>query len=499
MSRSKSNARTEAPLKILFVASEMTPLIKTGGLGDVAGGLPMALAALGAEVRVLLPAYQDLLAQMPDWAPEPRFSPPPGFADCRLLTLPAENLGVPVWALESPGFSDRSGNPYLDAAGRDWPDNAQRFNRLCRVAAHLAGGRAGLPWTPDVVHANDWQTGLVPVWMLLERIDRPTLFTVHNLHYRGDFAPEVLADLGLPGWLNHPDALEFYGRIAFMKGGLVFADALSTVSPTYAREIQTPVLGEGLDGLLRHRQQVLHGVLNGIDTALWNPATDPHLPAHYDAHDLSGKAQIKRALQAEMGLAVRDDLPLLGCIARLVPQKGIDLILDILSELIHLPVQLVFLGSGIPELEDRLRYACASAPGSVAGRIGFDEGLAHRIEAGSDLFLMPSRFEPCGLNQLYSLRYGTPPLVHHSGGLADSIVDTHEASLADGTATGFVFSPPTPWALLDAVRRALHCYRQPEQWTKVVRTAMAQDFSWNHSARSYLRIYQGLQRPIAAN
>ena len=494
---SRAKAKAKAPPKILFVASEMAPLIKTGGLGDVAGGLPAALTALGADIRVLLPAYRGLLDHARDWSAAPGFSPPGGLSECRLLASPTKCFGVPIWALESPGFSDRPGNPYLDSSGRDWTDNAARFNRLCRVAAHIAGGRAGLSWTPDVVHANDWQTGLVPVWMFLERIDRPTLFTIHNLHYRGDFAPEILHELGLPDWLYHPGALEFYGRIALIKGGLVFADALSTVSPTYAHEIQTPEFGEGLDGLLRHRQQVLHGVLNGIDTTLWDPATDPHLPAHYDTHDLNGKAQIKRALQAEMGLPVRDDLPLLGFIARLVPQKGIDLILDVLSELVRLPVQLVFLGAGMSELEERLRQACVSAPGHVAGRIGFDEGLAHRIEAGSDLFLMPSRFEPCGLNQLYSLRYGTPPIVHRSGGLADSIVDTHESSLMEGTATGFVFSPPTPWALLDAIRRALHCYHQPAQWAKVVHTAMAQNYSWTRSAHDYLRIYREL-KPASA-
>ncbi len=499
MSGAKRPVRAVRALKVLFVASEMAPLIKTGGLADVAGGLPAALAALGVDVRVLIPAYHDLASPRKSWKPESRFSPPPGMADCQLHIVPAKVLGVPVWLLDSPGFSDRPGNPYLDEGGRDWPDNAQRFNRLCRVAARLAAGRAGLSWKPDLVHANDWQTGLIPVWMLLERVAQPVLFTIHNLQYRGDFPPGILNELGLPFWLHHADALEFYGQTSLIKGGLVFADALSTVSPTYAEEIQTPALGEGLDGLLRHRRAVLHGVLNGIDTALWDPVGDPHLPAHYDADDLTGKAAIKRALQAEMGLTVQADIPLLGFIARLVPQKGIDLILDILPELVRLPVQLAFLGSGMPELEARLQQACAQLPGYVACRIGFDERLAHRIEAGCDLFLMPSRFEPCGLNQLYSLRYGTPPIVHRCGGLADSVIDTTPATLAAGTATGFQFAPATASSLLDTVRRALNYYKQKDQWHKLVHAAMAQDFSWTNSARLYHTIYQQLLRRGSSN
>ncbi|HMM44463.1 MAG TPA: glycogen synthase GlgA [Candidatus Macondimonas sp.] len=493
MSSAKRSPRLRAPQKLLFVASEMTPLIKTGGLADVAGGLPAALARLGMDVRVLLPAYRDLALAPEDCSIEADFIPPPGMTDARLRAIPEDRCGVGIWLLESPGFSDRPGNPYLDAHGRDWPDNAQRFNRLCRVAARIAAGRAGLAWRPDLVHANDWQTGLTPVWMLLERVERPVLFTIHNLQYRGDFDAGVLPELGLPFWLHHPDALEFHGRIALIKGGLVFADAISTVSPTYAQEIQTPDLGEGLDGLLRHRKAVLHGVLNGIDTAVWDPAVDTHLPAHYTADRLAAKAEVKRALQAEMGLESRDDVPVLGCIARLVPQKGIDLILDILPELMVLPVQLVFLGSGTADMEHRLRQACASVAGQAACRIGFDEGLAHRIEAGADLFLMPSRFEPCGLNQLYSLRYGTPPIVHRCGGLVDSVVDTDDASLANGTATGFQFAPATPMALLDAVRRALKCYNDKTTWHKIVQAAMAQDFSWAHSARRYREIYSQMR------
>jgi starch synthase len=496
MSRTRRSTPGAAPLKVLFVASEMAPLIKTGGLADVAGGLPKALVQQGLDVRVLLPGYADLAVRRQEFDLEAGFVPPADMADAQLRHLPADCAGVPVWLLESPGFSDRPGNPYLDPHGRDWADNAHRFNRLCRVAAQLAGGRAGLAWRPDIVHANDWQTGLTPVWMMLERVDRPVLFTIHNLQYRGDFESGLLPELKLPFWLHHPDALEFHGRIALIKGGLVFADAISTVSPTYAREIQTPDLGEGLDGLLRHRKAVLHGVLNGIDTAAWDPATDGHLPVHYTADRWAAKAEIKRALQAEVGLAPRDDVPVLGFIARLIPQKGIDLILDILPELMALPVQLVFLGSGMPDMEHRLRQACASAAGQAACRIGFDEGLAHRIEAGADLFLMPSRFEPCGLNQLYSLRYGTPPIVHHCGGLADSVVDTDASSLATGTANGFQFAPATSMALLDAVRRALKCYNDKDTWHKIVQAAMAQDFSWAHSAGRYQTIYAQLRAPL---
>ena len=343
------------------------------------------------------------------------------------LQAPRAESGLRVWFAALDSISDRSGNPYHDAHHRDWDDNWYRFGQFSRLAAALAGGRCGVRWQADVMHCNDWQTGLVPVYGMLMRVPAASVFTIHNLQYRGLFGPECMATLGLPAWLWHPDALEFHGQLALIKGGLGFADALTTVSPTYAEEIRTPWFGHGLEGLLHARRARLTGILNGIDDACWNPATDPHLPATYGHDDMAGKAQCKHALQQEVGLHSRATAPLLGVVSRLVEQKGIDLVLAILDALIERGVQLVVLGRGEPHLEQALQRVAARYPGEVAVRLDFDEGLAHRIEAGADAFVMPSRFEPCGLNQLYSQRYGTPPIVHRSGGLADSVVEIEVA------------------------------------------------------------------------
>ncbi|MES1953322.1 glycogen synthase GlgA [Salinisphaera hydrothermalis] len=473
--------------RILFVASEAVPWIKTGGLADVAGSLPRALAAAGHDVRLLIPAYGDVLAQYAELTAVPGFRPP--FAGIRLLTTRPDSSGLRSWFVDLPGVGDRRGNPYHDEHINDWPDNAHRFGVFARAAAALAGGRAGLDWQADILHCNDWQTGLVPVHAMLERVPATTIFTIHNLQYRGLFAAETRARLDLPAWLWHPDALEFHGQLSFIKGGLAFADALTTVSPTYAREICTPHAGHGLDGLLRARGECLSGVLNGLDPDVWNPADDPHLPACFDAEDLRGKRRCKKALQHELGLAQRAEAPLCGVISRLVAQKGIDLILAGLPRLLERGGQLALLGRGDPAIEARLRAIAAEHPAAVAVRLEFDEGLAHRIEAGADLFLMPSRFEPCGLNQMYSQRYGTPPLVHRCGGLADSVVDTDTDTLEDQRATGFVFEPATEGAFIEALERALAYFAQPDVWRRIQRAGMARDFSWRASASRYLEIY----------
>ena len=441
-------------MRVLFVTPECAPLTKTGGLGDVSAALPAALRALGHEVRVLIPGYGEVLARRPD--PEAFF------------------------VLDRPELYRREGGPYQDAAGENWPDNPQRFGALCRAAASLAAS-----WKAEVIHCNDWPTALVPLLT-----DIPTVMTVHNLAFQGNFDASWVDRLELPREVFTVEGAEFHGQLSFLKAGLAYADAITTVSPTYAREILTPELGCGMDGLLRHRAGVLTGILNGIDTQLWDPARDAFLASPYGSSSLEKKQLNKAALQKRMGLQARDDVPLLGLVSRLTHQKGIDLVLDALEELVALPAQLAVLGSGEREYEAQLLEATKQFPGKAAARIGFDEPLAHQIEAGADLFLMPSRFEPCGLNQMYSQRYGTPPVARATGGLADTI--------ADGV-TGFLFERAEAPALLAAVRRAVALWRNQPRRLAMQRAGMARDFGWARSARRYAELYARLavDRPAA--
>ena len=484
---------------ILFVSSEVHSFIKTGGLADVSASLPHALAELGRDVRILLPAYADVLAQTGPLDEEAAWSDPVSGVPTRLLRAQLPDSPVPVWLLDAPGFSDRPGNPYLAADGSGHADNAERFDRLARAATAIAGGFAGLDWQPEVVHCNDWQTGLIPVHLLRNRIPAASVFTIHNLRYQGIFAGHTYANLRLPGWLWHSDGLEFYEHLSFIKGGLGFADQLTTVSPTYAQEIQTPGQGWELEGLLQARSHDLHGILNGIDTRAWDPQADPHLPAGFHADDLSGKTACKHALQEEMGLEPDPGRPILAVISRLAEQKGIDLMLAAMERLLpRHGVQLALLGSGEHHYEATLGRLAELYPGRVGLRFGFDEGLAHRIEAGSDMFLMPSRFEPCGLNQFYSLRYGTVPVVRAVGGLADSVVDATPDNLASGRATGILFDDASGGALAGAVERGLALYDDPDTWHQLRATGMRQDFSWHRSAERYLDVYQAAvnSRPL---
>ncbi|HYW02334.1 MAG TPA: glycogen synthase GlgA [Gammaproteobacteria bacterium] len=476
-------------MRILFVTSEAEPLMKTGGLADVSAHLPAALAGLGHDVRILMPAYADTLDRAPAARPVPRYRPPVDLPETALQRCRMPGSGVPVHLLDGPGFADRRGNPYHDAEGTDYPDNAARFNALSRVAAAIADDAAGLRWRPHVVHCNDWQTGLTPVWMMLHRVPAAILFTVHNLQYQGLFPSETLAALGLPAWLWHYRALEFRGLFSFIKGGLVFAERLSTVSPGYAREIRTAAHGEGLQGLLDDRGEALTGILNGIDTETWNPQTDPCLARTYGPDHLDDKRANRQALQQETGLDSAADCALAGMVTRLVPQKGIDLLVAALPRLMEQPLQLVLLGSGMPALERDLRAVAARYPGRIALRLGYDDGLAHRIEAGADMFLMPSRFEPCGLNQMYSLRYGTVPVVRRTGGLADSVTDATPEALREDRATGIVFDEPSPEALVEAVARAIGLYRNRDLWHRIMRAGMEKDFSWTRSAAAYADLY----------
>jgi starch synthase len=477
--------------RILFVTSEAHPLVKTGGLGDVAGALPAALKALRCDVRLMMPAYEAALARLEQVSEIAIVEPGAGLPPVRLLESLLPGTSVPIWLVDSPQYFRRGGGPYGPNGSGDWPDNAERFAVLCRTAVAVARATAGLSWQPDVVHCNDWQSGLVPALLSLETPRPATVFTVHNLSYQGLFSWETFRALGLPDELWSMHGLEFFGQLSFIKGGLAYADMLSTVSPQYAREITTPEFGYGLENLLKHRSDRLVGILNGADYRQWNPARDPYLPRRYNAYSLPDKRINKTSLQTEMGLQVDPAAPLLGMIGRLVEQKGFDLLLDALPELLATEdLQLAVLGSGSPHLEDRLRQTAAAWPGRVAAHLGYSEELAHRIEGSVDLFVMPSRFEPCGLNQIYSLRYGTPPVVHRTGGLANTVVDASPDALKAGVATGFVFDEPTPAALAGAIHRALACYRQPRLWKSLQFRGMQQDFSWRRSAQQYLDLYR---------
>ncbi len=477
-------------MRLLFGTSEAHPLIKTGGLADVSGSLPPALHRAGVAVRLVLPGYPQVLEALPGLVEVGRLRLTPG-GEARILagTLPGSDC--PLWVLDLPRLFARGGGPYVDHHGWDWEDNGERFGVFSRALAELALDRAGLGWRADVLHCNDWQTGLAAAWVHGAEERPRTVFTIHNLAYQGIFPRSTFDFLGLPGWMWEMGGLEFHGNCAFIKGGLAFADRLTTVSPSYAREICDPVAGRGLDGLLRHRSADLCGIVNGIDDALWNPAADPALPACYSAADLSGKAVCKAGLRGLFGLPERPGL-LLGMVSRLVEQKGIGLFLGALEALCARDVQIVLQGSGEQHLVDALEAARARWPDRLALHIGYSEARAHLVEAGADAFLMPSLYEPCGLNQLYSLRYGTPPIVRATGGLADTVVDAGPAQRAAGTANGFTFFDPSPAALLSAVDRALGLFAQPEEWRKLQRAGMGLDLSWRRSAERYLALYEEL-------
>ena len=477
-------------LRIAYTASEYAPLVKTGGLADVAGALPPALRQLGMDVRVVLPAFPAVRAGV-ERIGKVATVPPLGripAADLVEVRLPG---GIPGWIVENPALYDRIGGPYQAPSGAEWTDNPLRFGLLSHAAAWLAGASKRVGWAPDVLHANDWQTGLAPAYGALGVTKRiPSVFTLHNLAFQGVYDRQWATDLGLPPASFGMYGVEYHGRFSFLKAALFYADALTTVSPTYAREIQSEPAGMGLQGLLADRRGALTGILNGIDTQAWDPATDHFLVCGYDATRLENKAANKRALQLELGLEPDEAGFLLGVVARISEQKGIDLIVEVGPSIAALPGQLVVLGTGDPALEQRLRELHAAYPGQIAVAIGFDEGLAHRIEAGADAFVMPSRFEPCGLNQMYSQRYGTPPIVHATGGLSDSVVDTDGTTIAAATATGFTHGDATAAALAGAIRRALSAYRDGRLWRELQRNAMARDFGWSAPARAYAEVYK---------
>ena len=475
--------------KILFATSEVYPLIKTGGLADVAASLPRALLKLGQDVKILLPAYASVLEKAKSIGIKEvaQFEIEGYSISLKQTRLPGTK--VIVWLVDIPEFFEREGNPYCGPDGNDWFDNHKRFYVFARVAELIALDQVGLNWQPIIVHCNDWQTGLIPALLSLHPNHPATVFTIHNLAYRGLFSYQAFAELNLPAVFWHHERLEFYGQMSFIKGGLAFADFITTVSPSYANEIQSPEFGNGLDGLIRYRKDAIAGILNGIDTDEWNPGTDPNLTCNYNRRTLGNKTKNKLALQEELGLTVNSEIPLLGFVGRLVDQKGVDLILEQMNQLLTLNCQLVVLGSGFPHYEKALKNIAEQHPEKVSVTLGYNESFAHRIEASSDIFLMPSIFEPCGLNQLYSLRYGTLPVVRAVGGLRDTVFEqTLESKLE--LANGFVFHGAAAGELFSAIQRAILLFQQKDQWKQLQLNAMSKDFSWDASAKEYLAIYE---------
>jgi len=467
--------------------------MKTGGLGEVAETLPAALRAAGVDARILVPAYPGVRAALRAAHAIAEAARPGGAFPPTQVLAGATAAGVPVFAVDCPALYARSGDPYCDALGRDWPDNHLRFGLLAKIAARIALGLPGLEWAPQLVHCNDWHTGLAPAYLHFAAAAKVrSVFTIHNIAFQGLFPRDALEPLALPVQAYAMDGIEYHGKLSFLKAGIQYADALTTVSPTHAREIQGEELGFGLGGLLRQRAPRLSGILNGLDAAQWNPATDVHLAQRYDSATLEAKAANKSALQQRLQLAVNDDMPLLGVVSRLTSQKGLDLLIRTAREVMNLPAQLAVLGSGDKALEQHFAALARTHHGRCAVIIGFDEALAHLIEAGADIFVMPSRYEPCGLNQMYSLRYGTPPAVRATGGLADTVVDCNAATLAAGTANGFVFTEPTPQALLAALERAVGTWRDRARWRDLQRNGMRLDFSWRASAQRYCDLYRTL-------
>ncbi|MDB5870873.1 MAG: hypothetical protein JWQ07_315 [Ramlibacter sp.] len=489
-------------MKVLYVCTEIFPLLKTGGLGDVSGALPPALRDAGCDVRVLLPGFPAIrdgvgpshLKQAEPLALPARRGPelsalPAQAPMLRPATLPGSELAA--YVLDAPALFNRPGNPYADTQG----DNGIRFALLGWAAACLGHGLDAY-WQPDIVHCHDWHTGLAPLYLRQMAMPGPpraaSVFTIHNLAYQGIFPRTLFPQLGLPDYLFGIDGIEFWGQVSFMKAGLQAADRITTVSPAYAREIMAAEQGCGLDGLLRARSNVVSGILNGVDYAVWSPSRDDALVHPYDVESLEEKVTAKADLQRKIGLQERPDAMVFGVVSRLTEQKGLHLIEAVADELVRAGAQLAVLGAGDAPLEQAFVRAAAKHPGQIAVQVGYNECLAHGIMAGADVLLVPSRFEPCGLTQLYGLRYGALPLVHRVGGLADTVVDTTPENLEAGTATGFVFDEFSTQGLRAALRRAFDLHALPGAWKKVQRTAMGQRFDWREAAGQYAALYRSL-------
>lgn len=472
---------------VLFVASECAPLVKTGGLADVVGALPLALAEMGWDVRVLLPGYRGMLAKLEQAQGMAEFDSLFG-GPARVFS--GKSAGLNLLVLDAPHLFDRAGSIYLGPDGKDWPDNPFRYAALSLVAAGISRGRLNDGWVPGLLHLHDWQAGLTAAY-LAGASDRPAIITtIHNIAFQGLAPAYLLGELGLSPALYHAGGLEYYGQISALKAALVYSDVITTVSPTYAGELTTPEFGMGLEGVIGERKASLHGILNGIDPQLWNPETDPAVPVAYSAKSPAGKAKCKAALEAEFGLTPEPDAPLFAVVSRLTEQKGLDLLVLALPGALQAGARLIVLGSGDAVLEAAFSRLAAANPGKVAARIGYDEALSHRIYAGSDAVLVPSRFEPCGLTQLYGLRYGAIPIVSRTGGLADTVIDANPAALAKGVATGIQFQPTSVEGLASALQRACALYGDKATWRKIMRNAMSHPVDWGVSADRYSALYR---------
>jgi starch synthase len=479
-------------IRVLSVASEIYPIIKTGGLADVVGALPTALRAEGIEVRTIVPGYpavmrvldgKETVLDLPDFHGGPS----------RLLSGSCAELDL--FVLDAPHLFARPGNPYTSPDGGDWPDNVIRFAALGQIAAAI--GQGAIPaFVPEVVHCHDWQAGLTHAYLHYSDRPRPgTAMTIHNLAYQGQFPRAALSQIGLPPESFSIDGIEYYGAIGFLKAGIRFADRITTVSPTYAVEIQEPVAGMGLDGLLRARSDVLSGILNGIDTSVWNPMTDSQIASRYGVSTLEKRLANKAALQQRLGLRVSPNTFLLGVVSRLSWQKGLDLLLENLPAILSGDAQLALLGNGEPSLEHGFRTAAESNPSRIGALIGYDESLAHLIQAGADALIVPSRYEPCGLTQLCALRYGAIPIVSRVGGLADTVIDCDESALVPEAATGVKFGPVTTETLADAIGRATTLFQERAFWQTMQRNGMTTDVSWHEPARQYAKLYRKIISP----
>ena len=474
-------------MRVLSVTSEIAPLAKTGGLADVAGALPTALAALGVETVSLVPGYPAVKARLKK---KKALVEHAEFFGGPAAILSGKAGGHDLFVLDAPHLFDRPGGLYGDVGG-DWPDNWRRFAALSRAGADIAEAGIG-GWQPDLVHVHDWQAALVPAYLRYgPRPDMPSVITVHNLAFQGQFPPWIFGELGLPPEAMSMDGVEYYGGVGYLKAGLQAAGAITTVSPTYARQIRRPAFGMGLDGLLRSRAEDVHGILNGIDTETWDPGTDPHLAERYGPGRLKARATNRASVADRFGITA-DDGPLVCVVSRLTWQKGIDLLVDAVEGIVAGGARLVVLGTGDQGLEGALLAAAARHRGRLGVVIGYDEPLAHLMQGGADAILIPSRFEPCGLTQLYGLRYGCVPVVARTGGLADTVIDANEAALAAGVATGLLFAPDDPGALLEAVERLAELHARPGLWRSLQKQGMKADVSWRRSARRYLELYQHL-------
>jgi starch synthase len=484
-------------LRVLFATSEVFPLIKTGGLADVSGSLPTALQNLGVDIRILMPGYPAVLNKLTNLQAIATFDNLPVIHNAALMMGTIAETQVKVMVIKSAHLYEREGGPYADANGLEWLDNPVRFGILSKVAAILSGPNSPITdWQPDIVHCNDWQTGLTPAYMkLVEHSQAKSIISLHNMAFQGCYAPGWLSTLALPSTNFTIEGFEYHGQLSFLKAGIFYANAVTTVSPSYAKEIQTAAFGFGLEGLLSKRGNEIKGILNGIETDEWNPEADPHLVKNYSATTLAGKKLVKAALQEKLGLHIDASAPLLGVVSRLTHQKGLDMLVPILQELVDAGCQLALLGSGESALENAFRALAVSNPTKVSVTIGYNEPLSHQIMAGCDMFIMPSRFEPCGLNQLYGLAYGTPPIVNATGGLADSVVDTNIITFKNKTANGFVMSEASPTSLLSCIKQALNVFNNDANaWKQIQKNGMTQNLSWDKSALEYLAVYQTLNK-----